>query len=121
MTGVGFYKTPQELEKKINEFFDECKKNGDPVTMSGLGLHLGFVSRQSFTDYSKRGAFSDIIRKARYVVEAGYEKNLHATACTGSIFALKSMGWEDSEKDNGHTTIIIKDKDKEIVERILSK
>lgn len=115
------FATPQALEEKIKDYFNYCDKNCQDYTMGGLGLHLGFVSRQSFTDYSKNSEFSDIIKKARYIVETGYEKNLHHGQCTGSIFALKAMGWEDGDKQANNTTIIIKDKDKEIVDRILNK
>lgn len=67
----------------------------EPPTITGLALHLGFESRQSIYDYEKNGDFSYIIKNARLRVEKGYELALHGDKPTGSIFALKNMGWTD--------------------------
>ena len=116
------YTTPEELSEAVEEYFESCSNQNQPYTMGGLGLHLGFVSRRSFADYSNRDdKFSAIIKKARYIVETGYERNLHNGQCTGSIFALKAMGWEDGDKDSSKTTLIIKDKDQEIIDRLINK
>jgi hypothetical protein len=76
----------------------------EPPTITGLALHLGFASRQSFYDYEERGEYSYIIKNARLRVEKGYELRLHRNNPTGSIFALKNMGWSDKQEIDQKTT-----------------
>ena len=59
---------------------------------------LGFESRQSFYDYEKEGEFSYTIKKARLKIESCYEQNLHSGNPSGSIFALKNLGWSDKQE-----------------------
>lgn len=122
------FKTPEDLQNKINEYFNGAMrtkttyvgKDATPVevpvpTITGLALHLGFESRQSFYDYEKYDDFSYTIKKARLFIEREYEELLHIGNTTGAIFALKNMGWADKsqidattagEKINGTTFII---------------
>ena len=51
------YETPQELEEKINEYFDSLGENDKP-TITGLCLYCGFACRDSFYDYQKNEEFS---------------------------------------------------------------
>lgn len=88
-------KTPEEFEEKAEEYFADCLKVGEQPLITGLMLHLGFASRQSFYDYEKRGPFSYVVKRARLRVEMAYEKRLLSTSPTGAIFALKNMGWSD--------------------------
>lgn len=96
-----FFKTPEELEKAIQEYFDKEEK----YTVTGLALALGFESRQSIYDYKERPKFSYIIKRACLMVENGYEKALHGNNVAGAVFALKNMGWADNlktENTNDH-------------------
>lgn len=92
------YSCAEDLENKIIEYFDYCNENNEPLTVTGLALFLGFESRQSLYDYKKKNVYSYIIKRATLVIENGYEKNLHGDKNTGSIFALKNMGWIDTHK-----------------------
>jgi len=89
------YTDPGDLEAKVQEYFadEEGKK-----TITGLAYHLGFESRQSLYDYEQKGEFSYIIKRARLKVEMMYEEMLQGTTPTGSIFALKNMGWKDNQR-----------------------
>lgn len=115
------YATPEELQAKCDDYFEWVKgeshsekrtlthKDGsieeqevnvwdrvpEPLTVTGLALHLGFCSRSTLDDYENKPEFSYIIKRARARVENGYEKALHAQSPTGAIFALKNMGWKD--------------------------
>ena len=95
-----FFNSPEEMQQKIEEYFEP--KHIDifvsPKTIAGLAYHLGFESRQSFYDYEKREAFSYIIKRARLRIEIGYEEQLSGKNPTGSIFALKNMGWTDKQE-----------------------
>ena len=98
------YKTPEELNDKCTKYFEECKSLNEKATITGLALFLGFVSRQSFADYSQRDkAFSDIIKRAKLAVENSYEKGGNAI----DIFALKVMGWKETQDSNAGVNINI--------------
>ena len=106
------YKTPEELQRKINEYFEKgiaVRKvivgpaNNRTVeeipipTICGLVLYLGFCDRQSFYDLEKLPDFSYTIKKARLSIEEIYEALLHGSTPTGAIFALKNFDWKDKQ------------------------
>lgn len=97
------YDTPEQMEVALNAYFQKCEADKTPLTITGVALALGFESRQSFYDYEERDGFSYIIKQARLRVENGYEITLRSASVTGSIFALKNMGWKDkTEVDQNH-------------------
>ena len=123
------YKTPQEMEDKIVEYFKTCEPklmtftDGDgneqpvmvkgepyykqePPTKSGLALYLGFADRQSLYDYEKKKGFSCIIKRAKLALSQHHEKGLDKDKCTGHIFWLKCNGakepvneWNDKAEE----------------------
>lgn len=113
------FKTPEDLQKKIDEYFKTGVKKrtitvGKPPnvetielpvpTISGLCLFLGFESRQSFYDYEKKEGFTYTVKRARLFIEVEYEEQLQHGNTTGAIFALKNMGWRDkTEVDSNHS------------------
>lgn len=110
------YKTPEELQEKIDLYFHKCpdfvtKTDTDGslvqipiITISGLVLFLGFCDRASFYDLEKKKEFTHTIKRARTFIELEYEKILRHGNCTGAIFALKNFGWKDkTEVDQTHT------------------
>lgn len=121
-----FFESPQDLQNSIDAYFKEVadSNNGLKVTITGLCLHLGFESRQSFYDYEKKPGFTYTIKKARMRIEQAYENNLHGnvgSGVAGSIFALKNMGWSDKQEHEFSgkvaveqiTGMVIKRKDKD--------
>ena len=107
------YKTPEDLQSKIDEYFEEGHNKrkvevgkGDnkqvieiPVlTVSGLAYYLGFASRQSFYDYEKTDKFSYTIKRARLFIEREYEEQIQIGNPAGAIFALKNFGWTDKQQ-----------------------
>jgi hypothetical protein len=103
------YNSVIELQSKIDEYFETMPDKrktvvGDKVvdvpvcTISGLAYFLGFESRQSFYDYEKNEVFTYTIKSARIRIERMYEQNLSFNNPTGSIFALKNMGWIDKQE-----------------------
>lgn len=93
------FKTPQDLEAACNDYFEKS----DHPTICGLALALGFSDRQSIYDYREKPEFTCIIKRAMLKVENSYEERLAENGCTGSIFALKNMGWRDKQEID-HTT-----------------
>lgn len=98
----------ESLENMIDEYFDQCPDKR-PIatatgitevpcpTITGLALFLGFCSRQSMYDYEANEKFTYTIKRARTFIEREYEKQLHSGSCGGAIFALKNMGWKDTQ------------------------
>jgi hypothetical protein len=117
------YKTAEELQTKIEEYFNKGVKRRKVVvgngkntqvvelevpTITGLVLYLGFESRQSFYDLEKYPEFSYTIKRARTVMEQMYEEALSIGNTTGAIFALKNFGWVDKQNiDLGDSSINI--------------
>lgn len=88
------YGTPEKLQEAIAAYFEGTKR----PTLAGLALGLG-IDRQTLYNYAERDEFIDIIKKARETVEAAYEERLvWDNAPTGTIFALKNMGWKDKQE-----------------------
>jgi len=91
------FETDEQLSAKVEQYFHDLQKEGyvRPATITGLALYLGFESRQSFYDYEDKDGFSYTIKRARLRIENEYEEKLSGNNCTGSIFALKNLGWKD--------------------------
>lgn len=89
------FKNPEDMQVLINEYF----ANEPILTITGLVLHLGFADRKSFYSYEKKPRFSHTIKKARTMIENGYEKMLAGGGqAAGPIFALKNFGWTDKQE-----------------------
>ncbi len=106
---LSLYDTPQQLEDKVNEYFDfldqynEGRRKKKPPTMVGLARYLGFTSRSQLVNYKNKEnpLFEDIIAIARMRIEEFYEEELITTKgnASGLIFALKNNAkWEDATK-----------------------
>jgi hypothetical protein len=104
------YNTTEELENKIDEYFEKGVRTKTVVvgrgkdnyeveieipTITGLCLYLGFESRQSFYDMEKNNEFSYTIKKARLRIENHYEELLQTGTPAAAIFALKNFNWTD--------------------------
>lgn len=89
------FNNPNDLQGCIDAYFVNCKLENLIPTISGLCYSCGFESRQSFYDYEDKIEFTYIIKRARLRIEMVYEERLQGNNATGSIFALKNMGWHD--------------------------
>src|SRR5690606_3630365 len=54
-------KTAAEMDQLVDEYRAQCLADKEPVTLTGLILHLGLSSRQSLDDYGKRPEFIDSV------------------------------------------------------------
>ena len=94
------FKTPEELQEKIDEYFElfpQYTADGvlvRPATITGLALHLG-TYRDLLCNYQERDEFYDTIKTAKQRIENFYEERLVFQNATGSIFALKNFDWKD--------------------------
>lgn len=92
------FKTAEELQKKIDEYFAETLK--EEWTWTGLALHLD-TSRETLREYKERPEYVDSLKKALLKVENGYELDLKKHGRTGTIFALKNFDWKDKKEFTG--------------------
>ena len=100
------FETPEELQVMVDSYFESLKiYNGEgdhietkPALVTGIALHLGFCTRQSFYDYEKKPLFTYTIKVARLRVESSYEGQLFGKCTAGAIFGLKNVGgWSDKQ------------------------
>ena len=93
------YKEVEIMQQKINKYFEECNKNNEPYTVTGLCLALD-ICRDTLLEYSKDKRFSDTIKKAKLKVENYLERHLITdSSTTGIIFNLKNnFGWTDKQQ-----------------------
>ena len=102
------FKTEKELREKIEKYFNDTPK--DEWTITGLALALD-TSRKVLCEYEEKDEFSNTVKKAKLIVENGYEIDLKKHGRTGTIFALKNFDWKDQNStdiaSNGETIVPI--------------
>ena len=110
--------TADDIENKINDYFNYCNENSKPFTMSGLALFLD-CSRTTLYNYDKELVkFKDLneddklrilnaVKRAKRMVEAYQEEQLFiGKSPVGTIFSLKNnFNWKDSQEINNNTNI----------------
>lgn len=112
------FKTVEELEMRVNEYFIRCEAEQRPLTIEMLAFELGIV-RNTLLEYSEEAEFADTIKAAKqYIYASKVEKlNEKGSNTPGVIFDLCNNGDYSNkhQEDRQGTTIIINDKSKEIV------
>lgn len=102
------FQDPEELEKKVADYFIQCDKNDEPYTVTGLAYTLG-ISVKRLRDYNtcvddinvlkqlephEKRALSSIVKRAYQMCEMYAEKKMLDPKCTKSpvayLFALKN-------------------------------
>ena len=68
--------SPAEMNRLVEEYVRKCHEEGEPLTLTGMILHLGLSSRQSFDRYGDREEFSDSVHRAKLLIENQYERKL---------------------------------------------
>lgn len=115
------YKTVEEMQKKIDEYFETCKgeplidadgnvmvdKYGEPIlvgkrplTVTGLALALGFTTRQALLNYQAKAEFVDTILRAKTKIEQYAEERLYdRDGVNGAKFSLANNfeGWKEKQ------------------------
>ena len=114
------YGTPQEIQKKIDEYFLKYEKplplvdaNGDIIldkqgkpifkdelpSSSGLAYHLGFTSRCMLHEYAQRPTFADVMNRARLRLNTYWEPFLNSKNSNGVKYFLGNSfdDWREPE------------------------
>lgn len=111
------YKTPEEMQERIEAYFEECKGHplldedghavrdkfgypiildAKPLTVTGLALALGFTNRLALLSYQAKPAFHDIVERAKLKIENYAETRLYdKDGANGARFNLQNnfKGW----------------------------
>ena len=110
--------TPDDIEEKIENYFNYCNENSKPFTMSGLALFLD-CSRTTLYQYENelikfhnmseedKLRIMNAVKKAKRMVETYQEEQLFiGKSPVGTIFSLKNnFNWKDSQEINNNTNI----------------
>ena len=95
------YKTVEELQQRIDDYFRTCDKFQRPYTITGLALYLD-MDRKTLLRYEKEyeDEFCHTITRAKERVQEFVECCLFKKGISqGVIFNLKNnFGWEESQK-----------------------
>ena len=94
------WKTPQELQEEIDQYFNATPFKEWAIT--GLGVRLG-CGRQTLMDYEHKDEFTDTVKKAKQKCEWAAEMRSIKRGNGGDVFTLKQYGWKD-ERHLDHTT-----------------
>ena len=110
--------TADDIEYKVNDYFNYCNENSKPFTMSGLALFLD-CSRMTLYQYENelikfnniseedKKRIIDTVKRAKRMVEAYQEEQLFlGKSPVGTIFSLKNnFNWKDAQEINNNTTV----------------
>lgn len=97
-----------------------CIRQPEIPSITGIALYLGFSSKDSIYDYSKKKEFSDCIKRGILTIENNYEQGLWIDRPTGVIFALKNMGWVDKKEiETTERHLTVEERDAKIKELLL--
>jgi hypothetical protein len=87
------FETVEDLQKQIEGYFETTPR--EEWTITGLALALD-TSRKVLCEYEDdRPEYSNTVKKAKLLVENGYEIDLKRYGRSGTIFALKNFDWRD--------------------------
>ncbi|EHR9039666.1 terminase small subunit (plasmid) [Clostridium perfringens] len=97
------FKSPEELQNKIDAYYEWAKENKKHITITGLAWFLD-TNRQTLLRYEEddsellksvsedvRQAFRDTVKRAKARIEMEYEESLYnKNSAVGAIFTLKN-------------------------------
>jgi len=113
------FKSVDEVEKKINEYFAWAEEKEKPLTLERLAVFLKTTTR-TIRNYQRKEEYFEVIEAARQAIYAEKVERLNTRDgnTPGIIFDLCNNSQDDYSnkriEDNKTTTIIINDKSKEI-------
>jgi DNA-binding XRE family transcriptional regulator len=92
------YTNKEELQAKIDAYFEECALEPSIPTIAGLAYAIG-LDRQTVYNYAEKDEFIDTIKTARdYVLNRIEKKLVNSTGNVGgSIFIAKNYGYKDEK------------------------
>lgn len=112
-TGPKKMYTPEELQAKVDEFFDKCEKNGDPPLLPQMLLYLGIRSRSTVDSWCKSDpAYQEVFDYAKlhregYLLGRMVSDNKLAQGCLNALKQAENGGYVDRPVDSGENKVTI--------------
>lgn len=95
------FKTSEELEKHINEYFKYCQHERLVPGICGLANYLG-ITRTTLLNYENNSEltdYNDVVQRAKTTIEAYNEQILYCKNNSGAQFVMKNnFGWNAEQK-----------------------
>ena len=106
------FNTVEELEQKIQEFYDYCELKEVPLTFERLATFIG-VDRKTIYNYSQKDEFFPSIKRVRDKIQADIMERGMSGAInpTFGIFCLKNYGYTDKQEIESTNTNVNKNID----------
>lgn len=108
------FKSPEELEAKINEWIIKREKDKKPFTLSSLAVHLD-CDRHTLVNYGKDEEFFATIKRVKAICESWTEDSLYEREkpTAGVIFSLtNNFDWQNKQyndnKNENNGTLEVK-------------
>ena len=102
------YRTPEEMQPKIDDYFATCDLLGEIYSVVGLALHLGFEHRQAIPEYAQYyPEFTDTLARARSRIEKqqlNYISHPDTKNANGIKFNLTNNFGYRERQEIDHTT-----------------
>lgn len=95
------FSSPEELELKCTEYFNECDKLHRPYGVCGLAVYLG-LNRTTLFKYQRDypDTYGEIIEWAKAVIEAYLETGLYGKGYNGCRYNLSAnFGWAEKQEN----------------------
>lgn len=104
------YETPEEMQVIIEDYFEECYKEKEVPTVTGLGFVLNMTRKEMLEyenaiekgtlkncSYDMKVKFRNTLKRAKQYIESCQQQCLYSKdKVTGAIFSLKNnWGWVD--------------------------
>jgi hypothetical protein len=99
------FKTPEELQEKIDNYMQEVSNQDRVPTIAGLAVSLD-TNRDTLCNYGDREEFSDTIKKAKTLIAAIQEEMALKNRINSSVWifsAKNNLGYND-KKEVSQTT-----------------
>ena len=90
------YETPEQFNDAVDAYYRAVMVTPDePLTLTGLCLHMGFSGRQAMFRYAAYEGFQNAVARARSLIEYGYEKCVLNDRNAAAARLLACIGGDD--------------------------
>lgn len=112
-TGPKKMYTPEELQAKVDEFFDKCERDCTPPLLPQMLLYLGIRSRNTVINWCKDDpAYQEVFDYAQlhregYLLGRMVSDNKLAQGCLNALKQAENGGYLDRPADSGESKVTI--------------
>lgn len=93
------FKTPKDLQKSIDDFFDLVKSGQEAPSIAALAYHLG-TNKQTILNYQEKDGFREIIEDTKLYIEKEFTAKAYKSEIPQSIFIFTGKahyGYEEKQ------------------------